>query len=261
MWFVCRHFLSWALLLLFSHSVLSDSLQPHGLQNARLACPSPSPGVCSNSRPLSRWCQPINSLSVTLFSSCSQPFPASGTFPMQKSDLKLHHFCRHVLNATSKWLCFQVSESWFRKKTLMFSWLSTMLYFQEKVIFSYFVSQGTCSVQFSHSVMSDSLWPHGLQHTRPPCLSPTPRVYLNSCLLSWWCHSTISSSVIPLSSRHQSFPASGSSQMSQFFSWGGQSLGVSASTFSPSNEYSGLISFRMDWLDLLAVQGTLESLL
>ena len=197
---------------------MSDSLWPHGLQNPRVPCPSLSSGVCSDACPLSQWYYLTISSSATLFSSCSQPFPASGIFPMQKSDSKLHHFCRHVLNATSKWLCFQGSESWFRKKTLMLSWLSTMLYFQEKVIFSYLVSQGTCSVQFSHSVMSDSLWPHGLQHTRPPCLSPTPRVYSNSCPLSWWCHSTIPSSVILLSSLHQSFPASGSSQMSQFFS-------------------------------------------
>ena len=85
------------------------------------------------------------------------------------------------------------------------------------------------SVQFSHSVMSDSLWPHGVQHTRPPCPSPTPRVYSNSCPLSQWCHPTISSSVIPFSSCLQSFPASGSFQMSEFFTSSVQSIGVSAS--------------------------------
>ena len=108
--------------------------------------------------------------------------------------------------------------------------------------------------------MSDSLLPHGLQHTRPPSPSPTPRVYSNSCSLSQWCHPTISSSVIPSSSDLQSFPALGSFQMSQFFTSGGQSIGGSASA-SPSKEYSGLISFRMDWWDLFAVQGTLKSLL
>ena len=77
--------------------------------------------------------------------------------------------------------------------------------------------------------MSDSLRPHGLQQARPPCPSPTPRVYSNSCPLSWWCHPTISSSVIPFSSCPQSFPASGSFQMSQFFTSGGQSIGASAS--------------------------------
>ena len=82
--------------------------------------------------------------------------------------------------------------------------------------------------QFSPSIMSDSLWPHGLQHARPPCPSPTPWVYSNSYLLSRWCHPTISSSVIPFSCL-QSFPASGYFQMSQFFASGGQSTGVSAS--------------------------------
>ena len=84
-------------------------------------------------------------------------------------------------------------------------------------------------VQFSCSVMSDSLQPHGLQHTRPPCPSPTPRVHSNSCPLSWWCHLTISSCIMTFSSRLQFFLASGSFQMSQFSS-GGQSIGVSAST-------------------------------
>ena len=84
-------------------------------------------------------------------------------------------------------------------------------------------------VQFSHSVVSDSLWPHGLQHTRIPCPSPTPRTYSNSCPLSWWCHPTISSSVFPFSSFPQSFPASGSFQKSQFFASSGQNIGVSTS--------------------------------
>ena len=117
------------------------------------------------------------------------------------------------------------------------------------------------SVQFSHSVMSNSLWPHRLQHTRPPCPSPTPGVYPNSCLLSRWCHPTISSSVNPFSSCLQSFPASGSFPMSQLFVSGGQSIGSFSFSISPSNEHPGLISFRMDWLDLLVVQGTLKSLL
>ena len=91
------------------------------------------------------------------------------------------------------------------------------------------ISPQFSSVQFSHSVVSHSLQPHGLQHTRPPCPSSTPGVYSNSCPLSWWCHPTISSSVIPFSSHLQSFPASGSFQMSQFFASGGQSTGVSAS--------------------------------
>ena len=83
------------------------------------------------------------------------------------------------------------------------------------------------SVQFSHSVVSDSLRPHELQHARHPCSSPTPGVHSNLCPLSWWCHPPISSSVIPFSSCLQSFPASGSFPMSQLFAWGGQSTGVS----------------------------------
>ena len=86
-----------------------------------------------------------------------------------------------------------------------------------------------CLYQFSHSVMSDSLWPHGLQHARLPCPSPTPGAYSSSCPLSPWWHPTILSSVITFSSCLQSFPASGSFQMSQFFTTGGQSIGVSAS--------------------------------
>ena len=108
--------------------------------------------------------------------------------------------------------------------------------------------------------MSDSLWPHELQHTRPPCPSPALRVYSNSCPSSRWCHPTISSSVSPPPSCPQSLPASGSFLMSQLFTWGGQSIGVSASaSVLPMNP--GLISFRMDWWDLLAVQGALKSLL
>ena len=85
------------------------------------------------------------------------------------------------------------------------------------------------SLQFSCSVMSSSLWLNGLQDTRLPCSSPTAVAYSNSCPSSWWCHPTISSSVIPYSSCPQSFPGSGSFPMSQFFASGGQSIGVSAS--------------------------------
>ena len=102
-------------------------------------------------------------------------------------------------------------------------------YFTYKLIHSYklqfFSAKRTPQLspdQFSHSVVPDSLWPHGVQQARPPCPSPTPGVYPNSCPLSWWCHPTISSFVIPFSSHSQSFPASGSFQMSQFFASGGQ---------------------------------------
>ena len=104
--------------------------------------------------------------------------------------------------------------------------------------------------------MSESFRPHGLQHARPPCPSPTPRVYSNSCPLSWWCHPTISASVIPFSPCLQSFPASGSFPVSQFFTSAYWSFSFS---ISPSNEHPRLISFRMDWFDLLPVQGILKS--
>ena len=117
----------------------------------------------------------------------------------------------------------------------------------------------SCSVQFSHSVMSKSLQPHGLQHPRPSWTSPTPGAYSNSCPSSRWCHPTILSSVIRFTSCLQSFPESGSFPVGQFFASGGQSIGVSSFNISPSNEHSGLIAFGMDWFDL-AVQGTLKSL-
>ena len=114
------------------------------------------------------------------------------------------------------------------------------------------------SVQFSRSIMSASLRPHGLQRTRLPCPSPTPGACSNSCPLSWSCHPAISSSVVPFSSCLQYFPASGPFPMSWLFASGGQSIGASASVL-PRN--IRLISFRIDWFDLLAVQGTLKSLL
>ena len=108
------------------------------------------------------------------------------------------------------------------------------------------------SVRFSCSVVSDSLRPHRLQHARPLCPSPTPGVYSNSCPLSWWYHPTISSSVIPFSSHLQSFPASGSFQMSQLFAWGGQSIGVSASTsVLPMNTQDW---FPLGWTDWISLQ-------
>ena len=97
------------------------------------------------------------------------------------------------------------------------------------LIFPYILFYNISVSQFSHSVVSDSLQPHELQHARPPCPSPTPGVDSNSCPSSRWCHPTSSSSVVPSSSCPQSLPASGSFLMSQLFAWGGQSTGVSAS--------------------------------
>ena len=103
----------------------------------------------------------------------------------------------------------------------------------------------------SRSVVYDSLQPYGLQHARPPCPSPTPRDYSNSCTLSWWCHPTISSSVISFSSCLQIFPTSGSFPMSQLFTSGGQSIGVSASVL-PRNIQDWFALGWAGWLSLLS---------
>ena len=129
-----------------------------------------------------------------------------------------------------------------------------------ELAFSFFLNKFLCcakafkldSVQFSHSVMSESLRSHGLQHTRLLCPPPTPRTYSDSCPSSWWCHPTISSSVIPFSSRLQLFPASGSFQMSHLFASSGQSIGVSASTsVLPMNiQYW----FPLEWTGWISLQ-------
>ena len=107
------------------------------------------------------------------------------------------------------------------------------------------------SVQFSHSVVSDSLWPHELQHARPPCPSPTPGVHSNSCPSSRWCHPAISSSVIPFSSCPQSLPAPESFPMSQLFTWSGQSIGVSAlASFLPKNTQDWCPLEWTSWISL-----------
>ena len=119
-------------------------------------------------------------------------------------------------------------------------------------------SQTALLLFFSRSVLSDSWGPHGLQHARLPCPSPSPGASSNLCPLSWWYHTTLLPSSIPFFSCLQSFPSSGCFPMSQLFASGGQSTGASVS-ISPSNEYSGLIYFRIDRFDLLAVQGILKS--
>ena len=107
------------------------------------------------------------------------------------------------------------------------------------------------SGQFSHSVVSDSLWPHGLQHARPPWPWPAPRAYSNSCPLSWWCHPTISSPVIPFSSHLQSFPVSRFFPVSKFFISGGQSIGASASaSVLPMNIQDTFPSEWTGWISL-----------
>ena len=121
-------------------------------------------------------------------------------------------------------------------------------------------------VHFSHSVTSDSLRPHGLQHPRPPSPSPTPGVHPNLCPSSWWCHLAISSSVVPFSSCPQSLPASESFPMSQLFTWVGQSIGVSASaSVLPNNtqdwsplEWTGCISLQSKGLSRVFSNTTVQ---
>ena len=115
-------------------------------------------------------------------------------------------------------------------------------------------------LQFSHSVVSDYLWPHELQHSRRPCPSPTPGPCSNSCPSSRWYHPAFSSSFIPFSSCPQSFPASGSFPMSWFFASDVKGLELQPQHQSFQWVFR-VISFRIDWFDLLAVQGTLKSLL
>ena len=123
--------------------------------------------------------------------------------------------CRLNSCGQQGWVALQlVGSSWTRDRT-------------PTLVGGYFTTEPP--VQFSHSVVSEPLQPHGLQYARLPCPSPTPRACSNSCPLSWWCHPTISSSVVPSSSCFQSFPASGSFPMSQFFASGGQNIGTSAS--------------------------------
>ena len=142
---------------------------------------------------------------------------------------------------------------------IQFSELQRLVQFLLSTVLSSMALVAT-SVQFSRSDVLDSLWPCELQHARPPCLKPSPRVYSNSCPSSRWCHPAISSSVVPFSSCPQSFPASGlfSNESTLFMRWPSWSFSFS---ISPSNEHSGLISFRMDWLDLLTVHRMLKSLL
>ena len=219
---LCRDLLlfffnSASLELLFSHSSVSDFLRPLALKHARLPCPSLSPGVCSDSCPLSQWCY-LTILSSVTFSSCPQSFlwgkTPSGSFSM--SWLFTSDGQRIEASASASVLPMNIQRS------LFFFFLSNFSAFS--------------SAQLSCSVLSNCLQPHESQQARPPCPSPTPGVHSNSRPWSRWCHPAISSSVIPFSSCPQSLPASASFPMSQLFAWGGQSIGVSVSaSFLPMN--------------------------
>ena len=158
--------------------------------------------------------------------------------------IKLSSFCLQGLGKGQHSFCSELR----RWKKIGIVSLKSSIYIQEEIRIQDSVLQRqlmilASNVQFSHSVLSNSLRPHRLQHARPPCSSPTPGVYPNSCPLSQWCHPTISSSVVPFSSYLQSFSASGSFPMSQFFTSGGQVIGVSAST-------SVLLMNTQDWSPL-----------
>ena len=198
-----------------SHSVLSNSLQPHGLLFTRLLCP---------------W-----------------------DFPGKNTEMSCHFLLQGIFSTQGSNPC----PMFWQVDSLPPCYLGSLIFDMVKLksIICFLFVLVYLSVQFSRSVMSDSLQPHELQHVRPPCPSPTPRVHPNPCPLSRWCHPTISSSVVPFSSCLQSFLASGSFQMSQFFASGSQSIGVSATAsvlLDWWEEHPVLISFRMDRLDLLA---------
>ena len=131
-----------------------------------------------------------------------------------------------------------------------------LTHIKQKLLFTLCLS----SVQFTHSVASNSLRPHESQHARPPCPSPTPGVHSDSCPLSQWCHPAISSSVIPFSSCPQFLPASGSFPMSQLFAWGGQSIGVSASaSVLPMNTQDWSLLGQTGWISLQSQEDSQES--
>ena len=193
----------------FSHPVVSNSLWPHGLQHARLPCPSTTPGAYLSSRPLSRWCHPTISSSVIPFFSRLQSFSASGSFPVSQffaSGLLIQPtLLMAPLNPV-------LAESFLRRP-------------YRKDTKAGVLASNTSGFQFSSVQSLSHVWLqlHELQHAKLPCPSSSPWVCSNSWPLSWWCHPTILSCVVPFSCL-QSFPASGSFPMSQFFISGGQSL-------------------------------------
>jgi len=190
-----------------SHSVVSDSLWPHESQHTRPPCPSPTPGVHSNSRPSSRWCHPAISSSVVPFSSCPQSLPASESFPM--SQLFPWGGQSTRVSALASFLPKNTQDQsplewtgWISLQSKGLSRVFSNTTVQKHQFFGAQLSSQSnshiwfYSVQFSCSVVSDSLRPHESQYARPPCPSPTPRVHSDSCPSSQWCHPAISSSVI-----------------------------------------------------------------
>ena len=239
----------------FSCSVVSNSLRPHGLQHARPPSPSPTPGVYSNSCSLSQWCHPaISSYVVRPLLLPPSIFPSIRVFS-NESALRIrwpkYWSFSFTISPSSEYsgLIPLGRTGWI---SLQSKGLSRV--FSNNIVenHQFFYTQFS-PVQFSRSVVPDSLWPHELQQARPPCPSPTPRVYSNSCSSSWRCHPAISSYVISFSSWLQSFPESGSFPMSQFFSSRGQSFGVSASpSVLPVNIQDLFLLRWTGWISLLS---------
>ena len=149
---------------------------------------------------------------------------------------------------------------WLNKQTVVYPYNRILFDNKKERTIDTYINIGASknsSVQFSHSVVSDSLQPHELQHTRHPCLSPSPGVHSNSCASSQWCHSAISSSVVSFSSCIPPSIRIFSNESTLHMRW--PKYWSFSFSISPSNEHPGLVFFRMDWLDLLAVQGTLKS--
>ena len=182
---------------------MSNSLWPHELQHIWFPCPPPNPWVCWNSCPVCQWCHPTISSSVTPFSSCPQSFPATGSFPMSQvyfSVKRYYGFGQHISWKNCVYSSLDVTQSpWGRETLETPSWKTWNVWLRCLDI---------SSVQFSRSVVSDSLRPHESQHTRPPCPSPSPGVHPDWRPSSPWCHLAISSWVVPFSSCPQSLPAS-----------------------------------------------------
>ena len=270
-----------------SHSVVSDSLWPHGLyspwnspgQNTGVGPPFPSPGDLPN--PGLPHCTRIlyqlsHKGSPRILEWVAYPFSRGSSKPGIKPG-----------SPALQVILYQLSyQSWDQHKTThptplgalspFLTWRELLSSFSAPQDNNTLYPAGIRMIPKYHKYLSVGIWRPilsvhqfsvGLLATpwtiapRPPCLSPTPRTCSNACSSSQWCHPTISSFLIPFSSCLQSFLASGSFQMSVLPIIFDQSFWSFSFSISPSNEYSGLISFRMDWLDLLAVQGTLKSLL
>ena len=197
---------------------MTDSLRPHELQHARPPRPSPTHRVHTNPCSLNQWCHPIISFSVVPFSSCPQFFPGSGSFQMSQ----LHASGGQSIGVSASTSVLPVNTQywsplgwtgWISLKPKGLSRVFSNTTVQKHQFFSAQLSSQSnshlhTSIQLSSVAQSClTLWPHGLQHNRPPCPSPTPGVYSNPCPLSQWCHPTISSSVVPFSSCPQSVTA------------------------------------------------------